>query len=288
MDWTRLPPLNGLRAFSALAEHESYTQAGEALNVTHAAVIQQVKRLELHLGAKLAEREGRSVKLTPEGSALAAQLAIGFDAIGQGVDAISGGSEQRPVHVTMSPAFATKWLMPRLPEFKIQHPGITLQLVPTSDVLTLAPGVADMAVRYRSADRVEGDVDTIMLADMVVLGTPDLISDMPMSTPADLAALPWLQELGTREISEWMDRRGVIPNAPIQISNMPGYMIMDAVLRGDGLTYTARPFFEQEIATGALRVLHSEPAYGHYFLEVRDGVIPHSVKIFANWLRRVV
>jgi LysR family glycine cleavage system transcriptional activator len=287
MDWSDLPTLNSMRAFSALAEHKSFSQAGSILNVTHAAVSQQVKSLELHLGVLLVERTGRRIRLTKEGKELARHLEVGFGAIRQGVTVLSDVSEQRPVHITMSPAFGSKWLMPRLPDFKSRHPEITLQLIPTSEVLLLGPGTADMAIRYRPADRVTGDVETIMLADMVVLGTPKLIGNHPVATPDDLTRLPWLQELGTTEVADWMRRCGNIESPSMQISNMPGYLIMDGVLRGDGLTYTARPFFETEIAEGKLSVLHSEPLHGHYYLEIRDGVIPKSAKLFAKWLRRV-
>jgi LysR family glycine cleavage system transcriptional activator len=58
MDWTALPSLNALKAFAALAETGSYTRAGAALNVSHAAVIQQVKALEERLGVSLAVRAG--------------------------------------------------------------------------------------------------------------------------------------------------------------------------------------------------------------------------------------
>lgn len=287
MDWSQLPPLNSLRAFSALAEHKSYSRAGAALNVTHAAVLQQVRALELRLGVALVERDGRNVRLTGDGRRLARRLDAGFGTIHRGVADIRDGAACQPVRVTMSPAFAAEWLMPRLADFRSRHPAITLQLIPTAEVLPLAPGGADLAVRYRPADRVADTVDTILLADMVVLGTPGLIGARPVARPADLAALPWLQELGTDEVADWLRRRGETPVKPLQISDMPGYLIMDAVRRGDGVTYTARPFFEAEIAAGAMQVLHCEPGFGHYTLEIRDGAVPDPVGIFADWLRQV-
>ena len=74
MDWSVIPPLNSLRAFSALAATSSYTKAAAQLNVTHAAVRQQVKMLEDHLGAALVRRQGRGLRLTPEGVALGRDL----------------------------------------------------------------------------------------------------------------------------------------------------------------------------------------------------------------------
>ena len=69
MEWTGLPSLNSLRAFSAVAETGSYSQAARQLNVTQAAVSQQVKSLEARLGVSLVVRVGRGITLTSEGAA---------------------------------------------------------------------------------------------------------------------------------------------------------------------------------------------------------------------------
>src|SRR5262245_53470600 len=149
MKWPNLPPLSSLRAFAALSEAKNYSQAGEALNITHGAIIQQVRALEQRLGVTLAVREGRGVKLTPEGMSLAHDLAQGFAAILKGVETVTDANAQRPVQVSMSPAFAVSWLMPRLAEFQKQHPTITLLLNPTSEIVELKPGGFDVAIRYK-------------------------------------------------------------------------------------------------------------------------------------------
>ncbi len=79
MDWLSLPPLNSLRAFSAVSDTSSYTLAAEQLNVTQAAVSQQVKVLEKHLGLGLVAKLGRGIELTGAGARLARELGIGFE-----------------------------------------------------------------------------------------------------------------------------------------------------------------------------------------------------------------
>ena len=149
MDWSHIPSLNSLRAFSALAETGSYTKAAKQLNVTHAAVRQQVKALEEHLDLSLAFRHGRDIRLTDEGVALTRDLDQAFNAIQQSVEALTLADASRPVQITTSPAFAVEWLMPRIAEFQQRHPKITLMLNPTADVIELKPGGIDVAVRYR-------------------------------------------------------------------------------------------------------------------------------------------
>jgi LysR family glycine cleavage system transcriptional activator len=288
MNWIDLPPLNSLRAFLALAENDSYAAAGRALNVSHGAVMQQIRALENRLGVALVERSGRGVILTAEGQTLARELADGFAIIERGVGRMTGDEDRRPVKVSMSPAFATSWLMPRLPDFKRRHPGVTLTLMPTSEVLDLHPGGVEIAVRYsdrRSLPDLAG-IDVLLLADMVAVCAPDLVGEREITRPSQLADLPWLEELGTDEASDWMRRKACDAAKPAATSQMPGNLIMEAVRRGDGITYTARPFVEPEIRAGALIEFFPDPQFGVYFLETVPDPNRAPVSKFLRWLRR--
>ena len=286
MGWSDLPSLNSLRAFAAVAETGSYSRAGAALNVSHAAVSQQVKALEARLGATLVIREGRGITLTAEGAALARDLATGFAAISRGIEALTGVDVTRPVQVTMSPAFAMSWLMPRITDFQQQHPGIELMLNPTAEVMVLRPGGIDVAIRFCKGTWPGMEVTSFLLPDMVVVGAPSLIERQKITDTAVFADMPWLQELGTNEVLEWMERQGVTPKGPLKIIHMPGSMIMEAVRRGDGLTYTARIFVDQEIRSGQLVELSSENDTGGYYIVTRPGVLRPPARAFVKWLKR--
>ncbi len=192
MDWSDLPSLNSLRAFAAVAETGSYSRAGTVLNVSHAAVNQQVKALETRLGVTLAVRKGRGITLTTEGTALARDLAAGFATIQRGVEVLTGADATRPVQVTMSPAFAVSWLMPRIMDFQELHPELTLMLNPTAEVMELKPGGIDMAIRYRDSRAPDTEVSQILIADMVVVATPSPIGGQAITDPEMLLDMPWL------------------------------------------------------------------------------------------------
>jgi LysR family glycine cleavage system transcriptional activator len=167
-------------------------------------------------------REGRGIKLTNEGAALARHLARGLAAIHEGVEVLTGADMTRPVQVTMSPAFAVSWLMPRIMDFQRQHPGLTLMLNPTGTVIELVPGGIDMAIRFGDGDWPGMEVTPLLLPDMVVVGARDLIGGQEIADRAILTEMPWLQELGTNEVAEWMERHGVTPQRPLMITHMPG------------------------------------------------------------------
>ena len=285
MDWFGLPSLNSLRAFAAVAETGSYSRAGALLNVTHAAVNQQVKILEARLGVCLVVRAGRGITLTTDGAALARDLASGFDRIRQAVEELTESSSTRPVQITMSPAFAVEWLMPRIMEFQQRHPEITLMLNPTAEVVELKPGGIDLAIRYTDRRRLGKGVTPVLISDVVVIGAPSLIGEREFADPAMLMDMPWLQELGTNEVADLMALRGVTLDRPLMITQMPGNLIMEAVRRGDGITYTIRAFFESEIQSGRMKVLFSEPAFAIFYIETYPGVLRPPVKAVVNWLK---
>lgn len=285
MDWSALPSLSSLRAFTVVAETSSYSRAASELNVTHAAVSQQVKSLEERLGVSLVVREGRGIALTEEGVSLARDLVAGFSAIHRGVATLTGADASRPVQITTSPAFAVEWLMPRIPQFQQQHPDITLLLNPTADVVELKPGGIDVAVRYTDPRRLDKEVTPVLTSDMVVIGAPSLLQGQTCDHPADLMNLPWLQELGTREVADWFDRHGVTLDRPLIVSQMPGNLIMQAVRRGDGITYTARAFFQDDIRSGQVVVLFSDAVFGTYYIETGPGVMRPAIKTFLKWLK---
>jgi len=284
MDWQNLPSLNSLRAFSVLAETGSYANAAKRLNVTYPAVSQQVKALEERIDTTLIIREGRSPRLTEEGSKLAHDMAIAFSAISRGVTNVRKNDVLRPVQITTSPAFSVEWLMPRIMEFQRLHPDIMLMLNPTVDVVQLVPGGVDFAIRYRDKNRLKDDVPAVLVTDMVVIGSPVLLAQYDLDGPRSLLHLPWLQEFGTNEAVNWFERRGIEVETLLMVTQMPGNLIMQSDRRGDGITYTSRAFFRNEIDAGQIKVLYSEPVFGVYCLETNPSTSRPAVRKFINWI----
>lgn len=284
MDWKAIPSLNSLRAFHAVAETGGYSSAANLLNVTHPAISQQVKSLESHLGVSLVVRRGRGMSLTEQGKRLSRDLDSAFSLIEHSVDQIASEAASQPVQVTMSPAFAVEWLMPRLGEFQPKNPDITLLLNPTSQLVDTGPGGADVAIRYKDRRRPTPDVPTVLVSDMVIVGSRDLVNKHKTDTVEDLLDLPWLQELGTNEVADWFRYRGVVPERHINISQMPGNLIMNAVRRGDGITYSARAFFSDDITAGHIVELFSEPLFGLYYVQTPPEPLRPAVKKFVDWL----
>jgi len=287
MDWRSLPSLGSLRTFTAVAETKSLSAAGRELNVTHAAVSQQVKGLEQFLGLKLIVREGRGIALTPEGRQLYQGLSEGFSAILETVGELLREDLSRPLNITTTPSFAISWLMPRISDFRHKHPDIELMINPTADVVELRPGGVDLAVRFGKGDWPGLEAEIFIPTNFAIVGADCLIRDKKIERPEDILQFPWLQEYGTNELTVWIESQGVVPKGKLNITHLPGYMVLEGLRRGDGISATAKTFIEAEVETGSLKVLFEEGVYPGtgYHLVTRPGVKRPPLKAFLSWLR---
>lgn len=287
MEWRNLPPLSALRAFAAFVETGSVVAAGRALSVSHAAVSQQLRALESHLGISLFDRTGRAMRLTADGTLLAQGCADGFASIARAVALVTGAEAARPLHISPTPSFAAAWLMPRLSEFRTQHPGINLVLNPTAELVTLTPGGVDVSIRYGTGGWDGLDSDLIVPTSMVVVAAPDLIKGQDVSDPSRLGALPWLEEVGTTESSQWLGLRGGADMPRGTVTQVPGNLMLDGARDGQGVAVTVRTFVEADIQAGRLFVLHEDTTEGAgYHLVTRPGIQRPPLRDFIRWIRK--
>lgn len=285
MDWRTLPSLSALRAFAALAETGSFTRAGEALNVSHAAISQQVRALEERLGVTLVARDGRRGTLTFEGERLAVALEGAFSGIARAIDELTGADARRPLQVTTTPAFATSWLMPRLSSFRHEHPEVELMLNPTHEVVELVPGGVDVAIRYGQGRWRGLEAEMLVPTNLVLVGAPSLIGDRRITDYRDILDLPWIQEFGTTEMSEWLRDHGVVSDRKANVVHLPGHLVLEAVRAGDGVSVSTRVNVQRDIDAGRVLVLFEEDQPGRgYHIVTRAGVQRPPLRAFVRWL----
>jgi LysR family glycine cleavage system transcriptional activator len=286
MEWRALPPLPALRAFAAFAESGNVVAAGTALGVSHAAISQQLRVLESHLNVSLLDRSGRALRLTREGEQLSLALRGGFAMMGEGVAALTGARDARPLHISVTPTFAAAWLMPRLAGFRAAHPDIDLMIDPTAEVVILRPDGIDLAIRFGRGGWEGLDTSLLWESTMVVVGAPSLVGQTDFADLAALALLPWMEEFGNSESTNWLERKGVARQTGGTL-RVPGNLLVDGARDGQGIAVTVRRFVERDIEAGRLRVLHEERGGGTgYHIVTRPGVLRPPLKAFVTWLRR--
>lgn len=143
--------LNALRAFEASARHESFSAAAAELNVTPAAVGQLVRSLENWLGTPLFLRGngGRArLVLTETAERALPDIRAGFDRLALGMARLREGSTSGVLTVTVSPAFAAKWLLPRIDGFQAAWPDMDVRLDTSLKPVDFVAQRVDVGVRY--------------------------------------------------------------------------------------------------------------------------------------------
>lgn len=286
MDWRTIPPLTALRAFAAAAEHKSLTRAGEALFVTQAAVSQQIKILEKHLGTKLILRNARGISLTINGEYLARGLSSGFSQIGATIQNLVEAEASRPLTISTTPMFASGIIMQSLSGFMERNPKVELHVESTIDVVDLNKQTIDLGIRYGTGEWSDVHSELLIPGRLTVVASRDLIGDRRFTHPLELLEFPILQEFAAVEFDLWFEKAGVPATAKRNVLRVSGNMVLDGIRRGEGIGGTVPVFIADELRSGELIALFDDPVpdIGYYLVTKKDTNHP-SIEALKSWLK---
>lgn len=286
LDWRALPPLTSLRAFAATAELRSFSQAARVLNVTPAAVAQQVRALEDQMGRALVQRDGRGVSLTADGEQLAEALVEGFGTMVRGVEALRAGEADRPVRVSLTASFAAQWLMPRLKDFWDKYPDIGLSLHPDARVVDLHRERMDLAIRYGNGEWPGVEATYLASARLVVAGAPSLLGDRTKLTPDEMREMDWILQRNWPEQDAYLRQLGLDPEALSRTDLSGEELVIAAARQGLGLAVESLALIESDVDDGRLRVVHeSREKLPAYFIVTLPGPQRAAARAFLKWLK---
>jgi len=154
----KLPHVTWLRAFEAAARHNSFAAAAEELNLTSAAVSQQIRNLEQHLGAQLFRRLPRGVNLTDQGQAYAQTISKSFEDILLATNGLFDNERNSIVRVRASISCAALVLAPRLVDFKLKHPNVQLEVTTSVWADHFDEDKLDVDIRFGLGNWQEGQI----------------------------------------------------------------------------------------------------------------------------------
>ncbi|MET0568757.1 MAG: LysR substrate-binding domain-containing protein, partial [Hyphomicrobiaceae bacterium] len=170
----RLPPLVELRAFEAVARHMSFKKAAVELGVTPTAISHQIRLLERYCGCALFCRRPRPLALTEDGARLFPVLHDGLGAFDKVLASVRRDTGLQPLRITTTNAFASRWLVPRLPLWRALHPNAPLEVIGTDGVIDLHSGEADVAIRYTRTKPADGVADKLLSDRFFPVCSPSL------------------------------------------------------------------------------------------------------------------
>lgn len=293
-DPRQLPPLDLLLAFESAARHLSFTRAASERYVTQSAVSRQIKTLEAELGVALFRRKHRALELTEAGHALLKACGTALENLRNTVARLRGPARSQTVTVTTTPGFASLWLIPRLPSFTAEHPGVNVHIDAAFARRDLAADGIDIAIRYDAVTRTDGE--RLFGEEIVPVCSPRLLADRrrPLASPEDLRrhTLLSLSDPMRRPVPvDWplwlesMQLADLEPAATLVFSDYDD--AIRAAVDGHGVALGRRPLVDALLASKRLvmPLRAPQPSTRAFFLLLspQRGEDP-AVRAFADWV----
>ncbi len=290
----RLPPLNALRAFESAARHLNFSRAADELSVTPGAVSQQIQNLEDYIGAALFKRTPRGLLLTDAAQTALPALREAFDRLAEAASLLTAAVDGRRLTLTAPPSFAAKWLVPRLGGFEQAHPQVDVWLSADMEVVDLAGGDIDLAVRYGAGAYPGLETQRLMQETVIPVMSPELNAATPLTEPKDLAGLVLLHD-GSPDADEscpdwqmWLAARNI---KGVDGTRGPRFnqssLVIEAALSGRGVALAKRALAQDDLDAGRLvapMAISTSVDFAYYVVHPKAKARLPQVKAFVAWI----
>ncbi len=283
-----VPTLPGLQAVVLAAELGSVSAAAQRLGLTQSAVSRQIGQVEAALGVTLFDRVRQRIAPTEAGRRLTAEIApLLTDLIRACATAAEAG---QGLTLAVLPSFATRWLVPRLPDFHTRYPKLRLDLVTRLEPFDFIGSGVDAAIHAGPKPWPGAQLDPLFGETVVPVASPRFRHRFNIRTEANLLTVPRL-DLSTRP-SAWADWFAAadlsrVPVSPAAFRFEQFLTLAEAAVHGLGAALVPRFLIEPDLASGRLEVLFprglSRP--GTYALAYPPARAEHpTLRRFRAWL----
>jgi len=285
----RIPALNSLRAFEAVARLQSITKACDELHVTHAAVSRHIQKVEQQLGRELFERHHRKIVLNDDGESLLRAVTGAFSQIQRAVAYLSRNHNPERLVISVDPDFAGLWLVPRLAEFNAIAPSILVEIIAEKALRFSDDPRIDCAIQYAEAGTELENGEVLFRSSLFPVCAPESTGIPPLRSPEDLRGRVLMHD---RTISEWREYiQSCSP--PIDVDPTLGVIFSDTLLcmeaaaRGQGVAIGDDFLAEMHLSEGRLvkPFDSSFPSKNAYYFVIPERDARHQgVNAFRAWL----
>lgn len=291
-----LLPLNALRAFDAAARHMSFKLAADDLSVTPAAISQQIRSLEDFLGVELFRRTNRSLVLTEAAQLSLAPLKEAFERMEEAVDILTESKTSNVLKVSVSPSFASKWLVPRLASYYERRPDAIVKISATMQITDFKAEDVDLAIRYGRGNYTGLHEEEILRETVFPVCAPDLFDDADPSarTPCAILKHTLIHDDSTAEDESvptwamWLKAAGVeMPDGMPALHFNNHALAIEAAVAGRGVVLARSAIAEEDLKAGRLIKPFGEAVpinFAHYIVCPEDKLKNERVQDFIDWL----
>lgn len=290
MSMQRIPPIQCLLTFEAVARLRSASQAADELSVTPSAVSHRIRQLEAHLGFKLFGRNDFS--LTADGASYLANVRVGLQALRQAPGQLPGRPSSTRLRLAVTPTFSRQMLLPRLALFRNAYPDIELIMQVTIPLLNVKAEEADLEIRYGSGGY--SDVEELrILSDAVSpVCSPEYLNEFgPFGgfDSAEEVAQARLIRSPLDPWNTWFRHCGIALPEPRDGSQFNDVgLMLDAAASGFGVTLLRLKLGAAWLESGRLVRLSEQaaPSPYHHHICWKPGALERwECAAFVEWLR---
>ena len=288
------PNLNALRTFEAAARKLSFSIAAEELNITQAAVSQQIRKLETFLGSELFIRNHRQLSLSAVGQAYFRTVQEAIDRLDTVTDQLFPERSNQIVTIRCTSSIATLWLAPNIGAFHREHPEIDLR-IRTLDSENSADKIPNVDLEIFVTGKDVGDPNTspLLTSTITPVASPRLLAEAePLKNPGDIQSFELIHVLGYEDDwHRWFRHFGLKDVAVPRGLAVDGSLIaLEAAVRGDGVVLGRRPFVDQHLRSGQLVEVFGAPyslTAKYYLRQPRTSGDQRSKQRVATWLKQL-
>ena len=288
-NFQRWPPLNCLRGFEAAARHSSFSGAARELNMTQSAISHQIKTLEAYLEQPLFIRVNRKVVLSDAGRALLDTTRDCLELFARGLQKLEHFKKPNQLIVHTSAALGSRWLVPRLGDFRRQSEEVDVWLYTTDMEPDLDLAEVHLAVLHGKGQW-PGLAARMLLPDLLL---PVCAPTHPLTrhadrSPATLCDYELLHGETGESWQDWFFAAGLPEVNPIGGANYsnPSLMLQSAE-QGDGIALASLVLAADAIDTGRLVTPFKQALpsrFGYYLVTREDGLKSENMALFVRWL----
>lgn len=287
-----LPSYAILRSFECAAKHESFTKAAQELHLTQSAISRQVKELEEIIGTNLFLRTGKRVILSEAGKNLAHDLSQDLENIRQTVlRAVTAGENYSSLRVAVLPTLASRWLIPRLPEFTKKHPNVIINLVTRLKPFDMVKERIDVAIHFGDNDWPNTKMEHLFKEEVIAVCSPKFQKMHKIINSSSLENAPLLHlESRPNSWQDWFDKNKI---ANQKLKSGARYdqfsMLIHGALASLGAALLPKYLIETELSQGSLISLGktSLKTNSDYFIVSTLGITDPNVVNFSNWIKSI-
>lgn len=289
-----LPSLTALAVFEASARHLSFKQAAAELNVTPGAVSRQIRAIEDELGVPLFVRLSTGVALTSAGEDLYGVLSSSFSRAADVVRTIKRGDRSRNVTLACTDAFATMWLIPRMPDFWSRHNEISVHHLISDNPREYRRAEVELRIRYGFGSWPDENAELLFDETIYPVCGPEFAKVHQDATAESLPDLPLLHvDWVDPDWTSWDEvfRRMGVPHGPTRGRRFGKFFVaLQAAQANQGLAVGWHRLVKAQIGDGKLVRLTDLklPAPGGYYLTWNNNrMLSPAAENLRGWLREI-